>query len=443
MNVLSRLIRLAAEPLTGSPRDYDSLLKRVGDAQVVLLGASTHGTHEFYRERAQITKRLIREMGFAAVAIEADWPDAWRVNRFANGGGEDPDATEALGGFKRFPQWMWRNADVLDFVGWLREHNDSQQSKERKAGFYGLDLFSLRASIGAVVSYLAKMDPRAADRARQRYARIDHFGPDIQSYGLATGLGMTPSAEDDVVTELIEMRLREAKYLEQASPAAADEFYCAEQNALIVRNAEHYYRTMFQSEVSSWNLRENHMMETLAALIAHLEQSRGSGKVVVWAHNSHVGSARATQMGERGEVSLGQLARERYGHQAMLIGLTTHQGTVTAASEWDAPAERKRLVRSVPESYEMLFHLAGHPRFWLEFGQHPEIAIDLRGGRLERSIGVIYHPETEATRHSFTARMPDQFDAVLHFDHSRAVEPLERAADWEVGEVEETFPTGL
>jgi len=443
MSILPKLIREAAEPLTGSPHDYDPVLDLVGDAHFVLLGEATHGTHEFYRERAQITKRLIREKGFCAVAVEADWPDAYRVNRFVRGAGDDADAVDALGGFKRFPQWMWRNADVLDFVGWLREHNDGQKKDESKAGFYGLDLYSLRASIEAVLAYLAKLDPASARRARKRYACFDHFGKDTQTYGLATGLGMTPTCEDAVVNELTELRLREAEYLQRDGRVAADEFFCAEQNAFVIKNAEHYYRTMFRGEVSSWNLRDHHMMETLVGLVAHLEQFSKPAKVVVWAHNSHLGNARATQMGGRGELNLGQLARERYGHQAVLIGFTTHSGTVTAASEWDAPAERKSVRPAVPESYEMLFHHAGHPRFWLEFEKHPAVASNLRGVRLERAIGVIYRPETELASHYFTARLPEQFDAVLHFDHTRAVEPLERSAEWKAGEVEETFPTGL
>ncbi len=443
MNVLAKRIREAAEPLTGSPRDYDRLLDLVGDAHFVLLGEATHGTHEFYRERAQITKRLIREKGFCAVAVEADWPDAYRVNRFVRGAGDDSDAVEALGGFKRFPQWMWRNADVLDFVGWLREHNDGQKKDDRKAGFYGLDLYSLHASIEAVLAYLAKVDPVSAKRARKRYACFDHFGKDTQSYGLATGLGMTATCEEAVVNELVELRLRESEYLQRDGRIAADEFFCAEQNAFLIKNAEQYYRTMFRGEVSSWNLRDRHMMQALLELVAHMEQFSKPAKVVVWAHNSHLGNARATQMSERGEFNLGQLARERFGHEAVLIGFTTHTGTVTAASEWDAPAERKRVRPAVPESYEMLFHHAGHPRFWLEFGKNPDIALDLRGARLERAIGVIYRPETELASHYFSARLPDQFDAVLHFDHTRAVEPLERSSEWEVGEVEETFPTGL
>lgn len=443
MKVLPALIREAAAPLTGSPRGYDPLLERVGGARFVLLGEATHGTHEFYRERAQITKRLIRELGFNAVAIEADWPDAYRVNRFVRGVGEDADGAEALAGFKRFPQWMWRNADVLDFVGWLRTHNDGQKSEERKVGFYGLDLYSLHASIEAVLAYLDKVDPASVKRARRRYACFDHFGKDSQTYGLATSLGMTATCEDAVVNELVELRLREAEYLQRDGRVAADEFFCAEQNALVIKNAEQYYRTMFRGEVSSWNLRDHHMMETLVGLETHLSQFQRPTKMVVWAHNSHLGDARATQMGERGELNLGQLVRQRFGQEAVLIGFTTYAGTVTAASDWDTPAERKNVRPAMHESYEALFHECGCPRFWLDAGKHEELSFNLRGDRLERAIGVIYRPETERASHYFKARLPDQFDAVLHFDQTRAVEPLERSVEWELGEVEETFPTGV
>ena len=442
MNALPKLIREAAEPLTGSRRDYDPLLDLVGDARLVLLGEATHGTHEFYRARAEITKRLILEKGFCAVALEADWPDSYRVNQFVRGAGEDPNATAALAGFQRFPQWMWRNADVLDFVGWLRELNDAR-NEEQKVGFYGLDLYSLRSSIEAVVGYLAKIDPASARRARKRYGCFDHFGSDTQNYGLATGLGMRRTCEEDVIHELVDLRLREFDYLQHDGQIAADEFYCAEQNAIVVKNAERYYRTMFHGEVSSWNLRDRHMMDTLIGLVSHLEQFSNPAKIVVWAHNSHVGNALATEMSDRGEFSLGQLARDRFVHDAVLIGFTTYSGTVTAACDWDEPAQRKQIRPAVPESYEMVFHLTEQPRFWLEFLKNPEVAFNLRAERLQRAIGVIYRPETELTSHYFNARLPDQFDAVLHFDCTRAVEPLERTPRWKRREVEETYPTGI
>lgn len=439
---LTERIQEVAEPLAGSAGDYDSLMERVGDASFVLLGEASHGTHEFYRERAQITKRLIREKAFNVVAVEADWPDAYRVNRFIRGASEDADAEEALGGFKRFPQWMWRNADVLDFVGWLRDHNDTQLDA-RKTGFYGLDLYSLHASIEAVLKYLDKIDPAGATRARSRYGCFDRFGRDTQTYGFATATGMAPTCEDAVIRELTELRFREAAYLARDGRVASDEFFCAEQNALVIRNAERYYRTMFRGQVSSWNLRDNHMMETLLALTDHLEQFQHPVKAVLWAHNSHLGDARATEMGQRGELNLGQLVRQKIGHsESISIGFTTYSGTVTAASEWDAPAERKTVRPALRESYEALFHDTHVPRFWLDVNKDAELAADLRSERLERAIGVIYLPQTERISHYFTARLPDQFDGILHFDHTRAVEPLERKGEWQP-EVQETFPTGF
>jgi erythromycin esterase-like protein len=441
MDTLVKLIHDTSTRLTGSPRDYDPLLDSAGDGRFVLLGEASHGTHEFYRERARITQRLISEKGFNTVVTEADWPDAYQINRFAHGRGP-ADAVEALDGFRRFPQWMWRNADVLDFVGWLRSHNDGQKSETAKTSFYGLDLYSLHSSIEAVLQYLGRIDPESARRAREHYGCFDHFGADSQRYGMAAGLGLAPSCEDAVVKELMELRKREGQYLERDGAVAADELFCAKQNALVVKNAEQYYRSMFRSEVSSWNLRDQHMMETLMMISSHLEEVQKSAKIVVWAHNSHLGDARATQMGRHGELNLGQLVRERCVGQSFHIGFTTCTGTVAAASEWDGPAERKKVRAALPGSYEDLFHQAGHPCFWLEFGKHPQLAVQLTKERLERAIGVIYRPDTERASHYFKARLAEQFDAVLHFDETRAVEPLERSAR-KSGEVEETFPSGF
>jgi erythromycin esterase-like protein/predicted phosphoribosyltransferase len=440
--VPQQLIRSRAQPLTGDPHDYDALLRGIGDAEVVLLGEATHGSHEFYRHRALITGRLIREKGFSAVAVEADWPDAYRVNRYVHGAGRDGDAAEALADFRRFPSWMWRNADVLDFVGWLRAENDRRRPNER-AGFYGLDLYSLRASSHAVLTYLAKVDPEAADRARQRYACFDRFGDDMQQYAYAAGSGLTPTCEDGVVKELVELRRRAAEYASRNGRIAADEYFVAEQNARLVRNAEEYYRTMLGGRVESWNLRDRHMVETLGELRRFLAKSRPNPRIVVWAHNSHLGDARATEMGEGGELNVGQLVREQFGARAVLVGFTTHSGTVTAASEWEGPAERKQIRPSHPNSCERLFHDAGIARFLLPLRTDLELASLLRAPRLERAIGVIYLPATERRSHYFHARLSDQFDYVLHFDETRAVEPLERTAEWEAGEVAETYPSGL
>jgi len=431
-----------ASELVGAKTDYDPLLSAIGNARFVLLGEASHGTHEFYGERAEITKRLIAEKGFGAVAVEADWPDAQRVNRFVGGSPEIVDAEDALAGFQRFPTWMWRNADVLDFVGWLRAHNEARPETDR-VGFCGLDLYSLHASMNAVLTYLDRVDPEAAARARRRYACFDHFGTNAQAYGYATESGMAEPCEGEVVRQLVELRRRAADYAGRDGRVRREEFFFAEQNARLVRNAEEYYRAMFRGRVSSWNLRDRHMAETLEAVVGFLQNERRSARIVVWAHNSHLGDALATEMGRIGELNLGQLVRERHGAEAFLVGFTTDHGTVTAASDWDGPAERKRVRRALPGSYEALFHEAGQPRFLVVFARSPRTAEALSETRLERAIGVIYLPETERVSHYFYARMPAQFDAVLHFDETRAVEPLERVATAAVEEVPETFPSTL
>jgi erythromycin esterase-like protein len=435
-------IRNAASPLTGASHDYDALLDRIGNSKFVLIGEASHGTHEFYQQRAEITKRLIKEKQFTAVAVEADWPDAYRVNRFVAGYAGDSEAIEALSDFKRFPTWMWRNADVLDFVGWLREHNDQLPTGKNKSGFYGLDLYSLYASIQAVLDYLAKVDPDAARRARYRYACFEHFGEDAQQYGYAAGLGVAESCEDAVVEQLLEVQRRAVEYAQRDGRMASDEFFFAEQNARLVRNAEEYYRSMFRGRVSSWNLRDQHMSDTLDVLFAHLSQHQAEAKIVVWAHNSHLGDARATQMGDIGELNLGQLTRDRYGKDAVLIGFSTYSGTVTAASDWDSPAERKRVLPGLPHSYEALFHDAGLPAWLLILNDGMRHLGDLPEPLLQRAIGVVYRPETERASHYFEARLLAQFDAIIHFDETRAVEPLERTPTWETGEWE-TFPSGM
>lgn len=435
-------LRGLAHPLTGAAGDYDPLLDLIGDARFVLLGEASHGTHEFYRERAQITRRLIEEKGFAAVAVEADWPDAYRVNCYVRGAGGDRSANQALEGFRRFPTWMWRNQDVLEFVEWLRARNAALPAGREKAGFYGVDLYSLYASVEAVLGYLEKVDPQAAERARYRYRCFEHFGEDPQAYGYVAGLGIHESCEEDVVRQLVELRRHAAEYASRDGRVAADEFFYAEQNARLVKNAEEYYRSMYRGRVSSWNLRDRHMAETLNALVQHLGKTQREPKVAVWAHNSHLGDARATDMGRRGELNIGQLVRELYGRKAVLVGFSTYTGTVTAASDWGAPAERKRVRPGLPGSYEALFHQVGTPRFLLTL-RRGRAAEELRDSRLERAIGVIYRPDTERISHYFHARLPEQFDAVLHFDETRAVEPLEPTAGWHAGEPPETYPTGL
>ena len=436
------IVRNAAQPLTGSPRDFDSLMDLIGDARFVLLGEASHGTHEFYRERARITRRLIEEKGFHAVCAEADWPDAYRVNQYVLGLGNDADAVQALKGFQRFPAWMWRNADVLDFVGWLRTHNDFAQAK---VGFYGLDLYSLHASMRAVLDYLDRVDPEAAARARYRYACFESFGQDPQAYGYAAGLGLSHTCESQVIAQLVELHRHAVEYARRDGIIAEEEYFSAEQNARLVRNAENYYRAMFRGEISSWNLRDAHMAETFNSLVRHLDPrtAPAPAKLIVWAHNSHVGDARATQMHRSGEWNIGQLLRQNYPHECRLIGFTTYTGSVTAASNWDEPAEHKRVRPARPDSYEGLFHSAGVPNFVLCFKHGSDITHCLKEPRLERAIGVIYRPESELASHYFEASLSVQFDAVIHLDSTRAVEPLEEVAEVRDTEPAETFPSGI
>ncbi len=442
-SVVTNAVKEASLPLRGDVHDYDQLLTMIGESRFCLLGEATHGTHEFYRDRAEITKRLIKEKGFVAIAVEADWPDAFRVNRYVRGLSDDRNADEALSGFKRFPTWMWRNTVVLDFVEWLREYNASLPAAASKVGFYGLDLYSLYTSIAAVLNYLNKIDPEAAKRARYRYSCFEHFAEDTQAYGYAATFGITESCEREVIEQLIELRRRAAEYASRDGRVAEDEFFFAEQNARLVLNAERYYRTMFRGRAESWNLRDRHMAETLDALVKHLSSQRQNAKVAVWEHNSHLGDARATYMADYGEINVGQLVRERYGHESVLVGFTTYKGTVTAASEWDGPAERKRVRPALENSYEALFHDVDTTNFLLPLRDDRAAADTVRDPKLERAIGVIYLPQTERQSHYFEARLADQFDAVIHFDETQALEPLERFALWESGEPPETFPTGV
>jgi len=436
---LVEALRRSAVWFEAAPDGFGSLVDVIGDARIVLIGEASHGTHEFYRARAELTKALIVRKGFNVVAVEADWPDAYRANRWVRLASDDRDAAGALGDFTRFPRWMWRNTDVVAFLEWLRGHNEARDARSR-VGFYGLDLYSLHTSIEAVLEYLRKVDPAAAERARSRYGCFEHFGEDTQAYGYATTIGLSRSCEDDVVAQLIELRRRAGEYAARDGRVAADEYFFAEQNARLVRNAEEYYRAMFGGAIESWNLRDTHMMETLDALLDHIRRTTGTARAIVWAHNSHLGDARATEMGDRGELNLGQLVRQAHGAAARSIGLTTHTGTVTAADNWDEPARRKRVVPSRPDSYERLFHDVGIGRFELMLDD-PQINT-LLSPRLERAIGVIYRPETERASHYFRANLPRQFDAVLHIDETRALEPLD-ATSLVDADLPETYPSAM
>jgi erythromycin esterase-like protein len=432
-------LRAAAHRLTENA-SLDPLIDLAGDASFVLLGEASHGTHEFYSTRTEITKRLIQEKGFQAVAVEADWPDAYRVNRFVRERGNDSNAARALSGFTRFPVWMWRNRDVEAFVRWLHDYNSSRHTTQ--VGFYGLDLYSLNRSRAEVVRYLERVDPAAAHRARHRYSCFDHFGEDEQAYGYAASFDLTQSCKDEVVQQLTDLQRRAYEFAHRDGQVAEDEFFSAEQNARLVRDAEEYYRGMFQGRVNTWNLRDRHMAETLQALAAHLDRRFGRGKIVVWAHNSHLGDARATERSQHGEWNLGQLVRERY-TASVSVGFTTYAGAVTAASDWGAPHETKRVRPALPESWETIFHQAGVPRFLVTFAGDTRLSAEFRGERLERAIGVIYRPQTERLSHYFYASIADQFDAVIHLDETSAVEPLPHAEEEQTPEIPETYPVGV
>jgi erythromycin esterase-like protein len=432
-------VRALAQKLDERPGDYDALLAMAEGKQYVLLGEATHGTREFYRMRAEITRRLLTELRFDAVAVEADWPDAWQVNRWA--GGEDVGSAEqALARFERFPAWMWRNREVLDFVTWLRQHN-AALPVDARVGFYGLDLYSLYRSADDVVAYLRQVDPDQAEVARRRYAALDHVR-DPQNYGYEAAMSLRPSCEDAVRRQLDELRGYGRAYAHSGGTAALDAQFAAERNAAAVVDAEAYYRAMFGSRINTWNLRDAHMRDSLFALAGHRRRRGGSGRIVVWAHNSHLGDARATEMHRQGEFNLGQLVREAVGDAALLVGFTTYTGHVCAASAWDGEPEHKRVLPALPDSWERLFHGTRLDRFFLPLRE--AAAAPLRDTLLERAIGVIYLPKSERLSHYFDASLARQFDAVFHLDETSAVEPLDTPKHWpQQRQAPDTYPFGI
>lgn len=412
----ARLIRDAAEPLPQPEAEgFGALFDRLGEARIVLLGEATHGTSEFYRARASITQRLVERHGFTVIAVEADWPDAARIDRYVR---HRAAVSGEEAAFARFPSWMWRNFEVHGLIEWLRAHN-AGITETRRVGFYGLDIYSLNESIRAVVDYLDAVDPEAARVARERYGCLTPWQADPATYGRAALTAGFRNCEQAVTAQLRELLDKRLEY----AARDGESFLDAARNASLITAAERYYRAMYHGSRESWNLRDTHMFETLEAILA----ARGpEAKAVVWAHNSHIGDASATEMGwARGEVSIGQLCRERFGDTVRLIGFGTDHGTVAAASDWDGPMEIKRVQPSLPDSYERLSHESGIPAFLLDLREGSRPLLDaLRRERLERAIGVIYRPETERWSHYFDARLPDQFDAWVWFDETRAVTPL-------------------
>ena len=411
--------------------DLASLMQRIGSARVVLLGEATHGTSEFYRMRARITRDLIVEKGFQFVAIEADWPDAARVDHYVRHFQYPPSEWTA---FARFPTWMWRNSEVHDFVSWLRKHNGTVEKNERVA-FHGLDLYSLYDSIRSVLNYLDEVDPQSARVARERYGCLTPWQNDPATYGHAALTGSYATCEPEVARALTDLLAKRRAYAEHDG----ERFLDAEQNARLVANAERYYRIMYYGSRASWNLRDTHMFETLKNLLAF---HGNDSKAVVWAHNSHVGNAGATEMAARGEHNIGQLCREQFGEQAYIVGFGTNSGTVAAASEWDGPMEVKDVLPALAGSYERLCHATGHARFMLGLRGRADLCgpNGLGRERLERAIGVIYRPETEMASHYFRASLPQQFDEYIWFDNTRAVSPLDTA---EIRGLPDTYPFGV
>ena len=441
------LVRAEARPLAGLA-DVDTLLHLIGSSRLVLLGEATHGTQDFYRLRAELTRRLVTEKGFDAVAVEADWPSALRASRYAQGGESDTSAETALRGFERFPRWMWRNTEVVEWLEWLRERNGSVPEASAQVGFFGLDLYSLRDSMDAVLRYLERADPEAARRARARYACFDELAHDPQAYGHAVHFGLHETCEREVIVQLRELCSdAAARHLRHDGAAATDELFYAQQNARVVRNAEAYYRTMFSGRTDSWNLRDRHMADTLDALDRHLTQQRGRpARIAVWAHNSHLGDARATESGRRGQLNLGQLVREAQArpHESFLLGFTTHTGAVAAASDWDMPLEFKAIVPSRSDSIEGLLHDSGVDRFVLPLREGSDaLRQALARERLQRAIGVIYRPDTERWSHYFAASVSRQFDALVHLDTTAPLTPLDPPSAVQHTEEPETYPSGI
>jgi erythromycin esterase-like protein len=419
--LLARQIAGAVQPLTGTSGDLDDLVAQAAAVRCVLIGDATHGTREMHALRTHLSRRLIVEAGFTAVAIEGDWGAAYQVNRFVQGAGAAQDAAQALAGFRHFPAWVWRNTEVRDFVTWLRAHNQRQGAA---VGFHGLDLYGLHASVAAVLGHLDRVAPEAALRARYRYACFEQVGEAPELSGYVTSLGLEPERENELLARLVELRHRRWARVLRQGLLPGDAPYESERDARLAAAQDAYYRAMLQGRVSSWNLRERHLADSLEALLRRTSRGIGSGKVIVWAHNTHVGDARASQRGQAGEVSLGQLVRERHAGDCFLIGFTSHSGTVTAAADWGGPAELTELPPAGPRSYEELFHRCGLSGFLLRLHEPGEVTEGLRISRAERATGAVYRPLSERGSQYVHCCLPEQYDALIHIDRSRAVQPL-------------------
>ena len=440
-----RLIQEHMEPIDASNLEtsIDHIARALAQKNVVLIGEATHGTHEFYKYRALITRKLIENHHFNVIAIEADWPDTYQANCYVKGFKEFGNPLEALSELKRFPSWMWRNYEVLEFLSWLKEFNDSRVETEQKVGFYGLDLYSLHASIEAVIRYLWETDYEAAKRAIIRYSCFDHEDKDAQQYGFSATYGLRKDCKDEAIRELVELEKEKYQNYEKDETFQKEAFFSALQNARSVKSAEAYYRSMFESPAASWNLRDKHMFEAFMALVDYSNSALlKPAKVVIWAHNSHIGNATATEMAERGELNIGQLVKQKYGEQAFLLGFTTYTGTVVAADEWGGPAKIKQITPALNNSWENLFHNIPTEQFSLFFNEKVKNIFESIPPKLQRAIGVIYKPETERYSHYFYSLLSSQFDGVIHIDTTSALRPIDTLSQ-KVEEAPETYPTSL
>ena len=432
---LSAGLASIARPLA-APRDLDPLIDAVGDARFVLLGEASHGTSEFYTWRAEISKRLIEEHGFSFIAVEGDWPDCYQVNRYVKGRSATAEsAFDVLHAFERWPTWMWANREVVELAEWMRSWNRGK-AEERKAGFFGLDVYSLWDSMRAVTQYLERVDPQLAATARRAYNCFEPYAEDVQDYARATALVPT-SCEDEAVAVLRELRTH--------APAFNDDgregYFNAEQNALVARNAELYYRTMVRGGPASWNVRDRHMVETLDRLMQH---HGPDARAIVWEHNTHIGDARFTDMARAGMVNVGQLVRQAHEREGvMLVGFGTHRGTVIAADEWGEPMERMPVPAARRDSFEDIMHDAGVGDALLLFNGADDGGVPGLDEPLgHRAIGVVYDPSAERWGNYVPTIMPRRYDAFLYIDETRAVDPLHMPVVVD-GEVPETYPSGV
>lgn len=453
--VVAALTEAAFQPLTA-----DAISEHIGpEIDWVVIGESSHGTEEFYDLRAEITKVLITKHGFNAVATEADFPDAFKVNKWVCGfDNDDSSPAEALDGFKRFPRWMWRNEVTSDFLQWLHDHNHAIPPDNRRqllVGYYGMDIYSLSSSTHAVIEYLKKVDPSAAEMAQKRYSCFDKYGADAISYAFGLARGET-SCETHALAQLVDVLKLAGQHQETCSTLAEEEMtFAMSSNARVVKEAEAYYRCMFFAEELTWNIRDKHMAETAGHLQDHLSRKGvGRPRIVLWSHNMHAGDGRQTDMGRtKGEVTLGQLLRERYGDERVsLVGMTTYQGSVSCATDWEGPCESLRLSPAHPDSYEANCHAVGLEQFGIDLKAAPKegfLTTALQEPRLQRSIGALYDHTDESQHHYFRAWLRHQYDLLLYIDVTTANPPIAGDAIEDIAENDSpsgappTYPTGI